>query len=62
MATPTFTIDDDTLEDFDEIILQQKARGKLERDTTRSQLIRELVEDYVDEHRGVLEEDTAQAD
>jgi metal-responsive CopG/Arc/MetJ family transcriptional regulator len=59
MATPTFTIDDATLEDFDDIILQQKANGDLDRDTTRSQLIRELVEEYVAEHRGVIEEEEA---
>ena len=48
MANPSFQIDEQLLDDFDEIIFQKKARGELDRDTSRSEVIRRLVEEYVE--------------
>ena len=48
MANPSFQIDQEKLDEFDEIILQKKARGEIDRDTSRSEVIRQLVEEYVE--------------
>lgn len=48
MANPSFSIDDELLDEFDTIILQKKAQGEIPRDTSRSEVIRDLVEGYVE--------------
>lgn len=48
MANPSFSIPDDTLEEFDQIILNKKAKGEIPMDTSRSKVIRDLVEEYVE--------------
>lgn len=51
MAGPSFQIDDQKLDQFDEIIFQKKAAGELDRDTSRSDVLRQLVEDYIEGNR-----------
>ena len=48
MANPSFSIPDDTLEEFDQIILNKKAKGEIPMDTSRSKVIRDLVEEDVE--------------
>lgn len=51
MANPSFSIDDELLEEFDEIIFQKKVNGDLPRDASRSSVLAQLVEDYVEGNR-----------
>lgn len=48
MANPSFQVDDELLEQFDQIILQKKAQGELDPKTSRSDVLRDLVEEYVE--------------
>jgi len=48
MANPSFQIDDETLEEFDKVINLKKATGELDSNTSRSDVLRELVEEYVE--------------
>jgi len=54
MAHASFKIEQDRLDELDEIIWQQKAAGELHRDTTRSDILRELVEEYVEGNGSTL--------
>jgi len=54
MANPSFQIPDEKLDDFDRIINIKKATGDLDSDTSRSDVLRELVEDYVEGNRNSL--------
>lgn len=58
MPTPSFQIDEDTLEEFDEIIFQKKAAGEYPRDKSRSDVLRDLVQEYV-EGNGISSKATA---
>lgn len=49
MARPSFTIPDDLLEDFDRAIIKRKANDELPMDANRSQLVREFMEEFVEE-------------
>ena len=48
MANPSFSIPDETLEEFDQIILHKKVNGDLSAGASRSEVIRSLVEEYVE--------------
>ena len=48
MANPSFQVDDELLDELDEIIWQKKKDGELSRKTSRSDILRELVEEYVE--------------
>jgi len=48
MANPSFSIDDELLEDLDEIIRQKKLAQDIPMDTSRSEIIAGLVEEYVE--------------
>jgi metal-responsive CopG/Arc/MetJ family transcriptional regulator len=48
MATPSFQIDDTKLEELDQVINIKKARGELDSDKSRSDVLRQLVEEYVE--------------
>jgi len=48
MANPSFQIDDETLERLDSIIWEKKVEGELDRDVSRSDVIRDLVEEYIE--------------
>ena len=62
MANPSFSIDDDLLDDFDEIIFQKKAAGELPRDMSRSEVLRDLVEEYVEGNGNTSKTPMATAD
>lgn len=49
MARPSFTVPDDLLEDFDDVIWELQRRGELDRDDSRSSVVRELMEDWIEE-------------
>ena len=55
MVNTGFTIDEDLLDDFDEVIWQKEVNGDLPRDTPRSKVLQHLVQEYVDENRELLD-------
>lgn len=57
MANPSFQIDDELLEQFDDILLQMKAHGEIPKDTNRSDLLRNYVKDFVEENEEYLPEE-----
>lgn len=59
MARPTFSIDDEDLDELDEIIFEKKVEGELPRDTTRSEILRELALGWIEEEGGEVEGNTA---
>lgn len=44
----SFNADEELVDDLDDIIVQKKAAGELDRDISRSDILRELLEDYVE--------------
>ena len=48
MANPSFQIPDEQLEEFDEVIWQKKKNGELSRKDSRSDVLRMLVEEYIE--------------
>jgi len=58
MKRPSMTIPGDVLDDFDEVILQKRARGELPKDASRSQVVADLMQQYVDDNRDVLPDDS----
>ncbi|PSP80154.1 hypothetical protein BRC81_02895 [Halobacteriales archaeon QS_1_68_20] len=62
MPTPSFQIDEELLDEFDEVIFQKKAAGELPRDASRSDILRQLVEEYVEGNRNSSLTPTATAD
>jgi len=57
MARPSFTMPDELLEEFDDTIWELQVEGELERDANRSQVVRELIRDWIEEqHEEVLDE------
>lgn len=48
MANPSFQIDDDKLNDFDRIIALKRGHGDLPSGTNRSDVLRELVDEYIE--------------
>lgn len=53
MARPTFSMPDELLEEFDDKIFELKAEGKLDRDFTRSELVRGLIREWIEERTDV---------
>ncbi|WP_435175698.1 hypothetical protein [Halorussus sp. AFM4] len=49
MAHPSFTIPDELLEDFDDVIWELQRRGELDRDESRSSVVRTLMEEWIEE-------------
>lgn len=56
MVNTGFTVDEELLDDFDEVIWQKEVRGDLPRDTPRSRVLAHLMQQFVDEHRELLDE------
>lgn len=48
MANPSVSVPDELLEDFDEVIKQKKLDEELPLETSRSEVIAQLMEDYVE--------------
>jgi metal-responsive CopG/Arc/MetJ family transcriptional regulator len=49
MAHPSFTIPDELLDDFDDVIWELQRRGELDRDASRSSIVRELMHEWIEE-------------
>jgi metal-responsive CopG/Arc/MetJ family transcriptional regulator len=47
---------DELLEKFDDTIWELQVEGELDRDANRSQIVRELVREWIDEQQEVLDE------
>lgn len=62
MANPSFQIDEELLEEFDQIILQKRAAGDLPQDYSRSDVLRDLVGEYVEGNRDISPTTKAKAD
>lgn len=48
MANPSISIDDELLEDFDDVIWELKSEGEIPRDTSRSEVVADLIEEFVE--------------
>ncbi|MFD1512482.1 hypothetical protein [Halomarina rubra] len=49
MANTSIVIPDELLDKFEDKMIQMKARGELDRDITRSEMIRRLMRDWAEE-------------
>ena len=58
MAKPSMSVPDELLEDFDEVCWQLEVAGELERGTSRSAVLQHLMQEFVDEHRELLGEES----
>lgn len=56
MARPTFSLPDEELDRLDEAIFHKKIAGDIPRDTSRSEVLRHLVIEWVDEQEKKYEE------
>lgn len=52
----TVKIEEETLYKFDRILLELKYREDIGESTTRSEVARDLIEEWVDEHEHLLDE------
>ena len=48
MANPSFNIPDEELEQLDEIIKQKKLNEEIPLETSRSEVLRQLVQEYIE--------------
>lgn len=55
MANTSIVISDELLEEFDDKLFEEKAAGNVSRDTSRSEMIRRLMEEWVDGNISVSE-------
>ena len=60
MANPSFQVDDELLDQLDEIIWQKMKDGELPRNTSRSDILRDLVEEYVEGNGSISNSPTMQ--
>lgn len=49
MAHPSFSIPDELLEDFDDVIWELQLRGEISRDESRSSIVRVLMQEWIAE-------------
>lgn len=47
MANPSISVDDEVLMDFDDKIWQLKKSGEMDRSVSRSQVIQQLMEEWI---------------
>jgi metal-responsive CopG/Arc/MetJ family transcriptional regulator len=59
MVNTGVTVPKELLDDFDEVVWQLEVEGELPRDVSRSQVIQYLMQDFVDEHRELLDGEDA---
>jgi len=57
MVNTGITVPDDLLDDFDDVVWELKSNGEIPRDASRSQIIQELMQNHVDEHRELLDDE-----
>lgn len=53
-AKITFRVDEEMRDDFDMVILQKKAAGELDPNASRSDVLRDLVDEYVEGNETIL--------
>jgi metal-responsive CopG/Arc/MetJ family transcriptional regulator len=56
MARPSISVPEELLEDFDDVVWHLEMNGDLPRDVTRSAVMQQLMQEFVDDHRDVLDE------
>jgi metal-responsive CopG/Arc/MetJ family transcriptional regulator len=56
MAKPSMSVPDELLDDFDDVIWELEKAGEIPRDTSRSAVLQQLMQEFVDEHRELLDE------
>ena len=59
MAKPSVSMPDELLDDFDDVILEKKVAGELDRDTSRSEVIQDLMADWIENHESEENRPTA---
>lgn len=62
MANTGITVPDELLEDFDDKVFELKAEGEIDRDASRSEVIRTLMEEWVEGNSTSSLTATAKAD
>lgn len=50
MANPSISIPDDLLEEFDRTLLELKYHNEIDQDANRSEIVQQLMREWVDEH------------
>ena len=50
MANTGITVPEELLDGFDDVILEKKVAGELDRDTSRSEVIQDLMADWIENH------------
>ena len=56
MVNTGITVPEELLEDFDDVVWALEVEGELPRDTSRSAVIQDLMQEFVDEHRELLDD------
>ena len=56
MVNTGIAVPEELLDDFDEVTWQLEVQGELPRDTSRSEVMRHLMQEFVDEHRDLLDD------
>lgn len=51
MVSPSFSMPEDLLQEFDETINELKREGVIDMDTRRSEIVRELMREWIEENR-----------
>ena len=60
MVNTGVTIPDELLDDFDDVVWHLEVQGELPRDVSRSAVIQDLMQEFVDEHRELLDDEGKQ--
>ena len=56
MVNTGVTVPEELLEDFDDVVWALEVQGEIPRDTSRSAVIQDLMQEFVDEHRELLDD------
>ena len=57
MVNTGITVPKDLLDDFDDVVWELQHEGEIPRDASRSQVIQELMQQYVNENRDLLDDE-----
>jgi len=56
MVNTGVSVPEELLDDFDDVVWALEVQGEMPRDTSRSAVIQQLMQEFVDEHRDLLDE------
>jgi metal-responsive CopG/Arc/MetJ family transcriptional regulator len=55
MVSPSFSMSEELLQSFDETLNEMKREGEIDMDTRRSEVVREMMREWIEENRKVEE-------